>query len=242
VGDSVTCAYGALQAFPCTASPYNQDLMQGYVGVTARALGAHYHAECWSGKGVVRNYGAPNRTSLDPFPVYWNRTLGNRPLPTWPFDAWLPDALVVHLGGNDYSTQPAPSRAQFDFAYARFLDTLSRSYEPQSQHQSQSQSLSQTRSQSQHLQLQSQHLQPQRNYTGPHIFAVCGPMYGDPCAQVRAVLSAWSARNQGRGHFVDARFTLTPDLLGCDYHPNVAGHRLIADRLIPAMREVLNWW
>mmetsp|Transcript_24887 Transcript_24887/g.62482 ORF Transcript_24887/g.62482 Transcript_24887/m.62482 type:complete len:190 (-) Transcript_24887:47-616(-) len=188
------------------ASQFNQDVLQGYVGITARALQARFHAECWSGKGVVRNYGAPNTTSPDPFPIYWNRTLGNLVSPTWDFSSWLPDAVVIHLGGNDYSTAPAPPVSTFDAGYLRLLDSVSAAY------------------------------------AHPvHIFAICGPMYGDPCAQVHRVLSAWSALNDGRGHFVDAEFPLTPDLLGCDYHPNVAGHQAMAQRLIPAMRQVLGW-
>jgi hypothetical protein len=44
-------------------------------------------------------------------------------------------------------------------------------------------------------------------------------------------------------HFVQIEDTLDESDadFGCDWHPNVQGHKKIAEQLVPAMAEVLGW-
>jgi hypothetical protein len=49
--------------------------METYASIASRSLNAEYHVEAWSGRGVVRNYGAPNTTSQETMPVLMLRTL-----------------------------------------------------------------------------------------------------------------------------------------------------------------------
>ena len=65
---------------------------------------AQVHVVAWSGKGVVRNYQDPGITSPDPLPIYFNRTIGVHPAPIWDFAQYKPDAVVINLGTNDFST------------------------------------------------------------------------------------------------------------------------------------------
>ena len=117
-----------------------------YAAVIARTVGAQYHVECWSGKGVVRcvaahhqppqtslslmmgktlwwwgvafhqrrNYGWPNITAPEPFPVDFPRTLANVATSSWDFEEWQPHAVLLNIGSNDYSTKPTPPPELFE--------------------------------------------------------------------------------------------------------------------------------
>ena len=86
-----------------------------------------YNADCmitaWSGKGMVRNYGAATQTSADPLPSYYARTCGSVASNNYAF-TWQPDVVVVVLGINDFSTSPNPSQAQYVGGYSNFVKTL----------------------------------------------------------------------------------------------------------------------
>ena len=83
--------------------------------------------ESWSGIGLVKNYGDP-LPSETPFPAYWNRTIAVEPKPIYNFTQFIPQAVVINLGTNDYSEEPFPSRAQFESAYITFIETIRESY------------------------------------------------------------------------------------------------------------------
>lgn len=125
VGDSLSCGYGVLGTYPCTFSPQTEDVFHSWAHVTAAEMGAQLDLVCWSGKGVVRNYGSPNVTSPDPMPLFWNRTLGNDAVARWQGPA---DVVVVVLGGNDFSTQPSPPPAMWSAAVTAFVATLRAAY------------------------------------------------------------------------------------------------------------------
>ncbi len=110
IGDSYTVGYGDEgPALDCGGNyrPYENSYFS-YAPITARALGAESHSIAISGFGAVRNYGAANTTSPDPVPTYYNRTLMTRGDMIWNFDSWVPDAVIIKLGTNDYSTEPSP--------------------------------------------------------------------------------------------------------------------------------------
>jgi hypothetical protein len=70
--------------------------------------------EAWSGKGLVRNAGDKNITSIDPFPIYYGRALANDPQSQWDFSKWIPDAVFINLGTNDYGSEPHPPQELFE--------------------------------------------------------------------------------------------------------------------------------
>jgi len=203
IGDSITCGYGDEGIFPCGFTPQTENNLKAYSGIVADYFAAAVFVECWSGKGLVRNYGDKNPTSTDPFPSYYNRTLASaNNSPTWSF-SWIPDGVVINLGTNDYSTQPAPSADVFNAAYKMFINQIRTRYGAKL-----------------------------------HLFLVCGPMIGNPCCQnVKQVV----AENQPNVHFVDLEGILQQSDLGCDYHPNVAGHKKMADLTVPVIAAALNW-
>lgn len=127
IGDSFTCGYGDEAAFGTSFSYATENAAITYEAQMAR----HYNADCmvtaWSGKGMVRNYGAAGQTSSDPMPYYYPRTCGSVANNNYAF-AWQPDVVVVALGINDFSTSPNPSQAQYCGGYSNFVKTLRSHY------------------------------------------------------------------------------------------------------------------
>ena len=82
----------------------------------------------YSGKGVVRNYGDANQTSVDPLPSICNRTCCADSTPVWDFTSWVPQVVVINLGTNDFSTQPHPVKAVFQDAYMQLINRIQSQY------------------------------------------------------------------------------------------------------------------
>lgn len=128
IGDSFTCGYGDEDVFGTGFSYATENAAITY----AAQMANHYNADCmisaWSGKGMVRNYGAATQTSPDPMPLFYARTCGSVAANNYSF-TWQPDVVVVALGINDFSTSPYPSQAQYVGGYSNFVKTL-RGYYP----------------------------------------------------------------------------------------------------------------
>jgi lysophospholipase L1-like esterase len=72
------------------------------------------------------------------------------------------------------------------------------------------------------------------------VIAISGPIMRDPAREFIAAAVADARRSDPFVHHVHIENTLVrPDDLGCDAHPNVAGHRKIADQLISALLDIL---
>lgn len=72
--------------------------------MTADALNAELHVECWSGKGVVRNYGDKKQESDLPMPKYVPLALANDFAALWNFSNYVPDTIVINLGSKCHCT------------------------------------------------------------------------------------------------------------------------------------------
>jgi len=124
IGDSITCGYGDEGIFPCSFSAQTENNIKSYTSLVGEHFNAEVYVECWSGKGLVRNYGDKNITSPDPLPSYYNQTLASiNNSPNWDF-SWKPDGVVINLGTNDFSTQPYPPVDIFTGAYKTFITYL----------------------------------------------------------------------------------------------------------------------
>ncbi|MCC6559280.1 MAG: hypothetical protein IT372_40675 [Polyangiaceae bacterium] len=101
IGDSITCGYGVEGPDEfCNFSGDTESAYITYAAIAARALHASAHLIAYSGKGVHQNYGGD---MTEPMPELYNRTLTNDPSSTWDFSRYVPDAVVVNLGTNDFS-------------------------------------------------------------------------------------------------------------------------------------------
>jgi lysophospholipase L1-like esterase len=121
VGDSITAGYGVLgRDETCPFSAATEDYTRSFAALTAAALGAEAHVVAWSGRGVCRNYADEPG---EPMPALHGRTLPARGDSRWDFARFVPAAVVVNLGTNDFGLGRPPA-ARFVAAYAAFLRHL----------------------------------------------------------------------------------------------------------------------
>lgn len=125
IGDSITCGYGnegkdQYQSF----TTKNENAYMAYGSIAARLLGADCITECWSGKGAYRNYGGGGG---DLMPDVYSQILPYSKTPTWDYKAWTPDAVVINICTNDFSTG-TPDRTAFSAAYSKFADQIRSQY------------------------------------------------------------------------------------------------------------------
>lgn len=75
-----------------------------YAGVTSRNLDAEYHCIAMSGIGLEQSY--VTGTIFE----YYDKELGfYSPIKPWDFGSWVPDAVVINLGQNDYALGSDPN-------------------------------------------------------------------------------------------------------------------------------------
>jgi lysophospholipase L1-like esterase len=127
IGDSISAGYGNEgTTTDCGQfSPALENHYMTYGAITARALGAELSTVAWSGKGVVYNYGDTDR--VDPMPLLYARVLPRDPSSVWDFSV-APDAVVINLGTNDYSTADDPPQDVFVPAYVALLERVRQGY------------------------------------------------------------------------------------------------------------------
>jgi lysophospholipase L1-like esterase len=121
IGDSITCGYGDIGAGPnCPYKKNTQQHYETYEAVAARSLEADLITICVSGIGIYQGYGGDTSFIMPPM---YPRTLPNRDTPAWSFSSWVPHAVVINLGTNDWSTGSL-AESNFKTPYRAFLDTI----------------------------------------------------------------------------------------------------------------------
>jgi lysophospholipase L1-like esterase len=124
IGDSITCGYGnegADQYCKFTADTENHYLT--YAALAARTLEADLHAEAWSGIGMYRDYGGDTANTM---PARWGRTLPEKTTSTWDTSQYVPHAVVINLGTNDFA-KGDPGKP-FETAYLTFVRRVRKAY------------------------------------------------------------------------------------------------------------------
>ncbi len=145
----------------------------------------------------------------------YDRTLPSVPKSRWDFAVWVPDVVVVNLITNDFAMGD-PGEATIVGPYVRFVERVRAHY--------------------------------------PNALIVCtlGPMLSDTypagahiLTRARKYLTAAVASLQRKGdarvQFLEFPAQDFANGLGCDYHPNLKTHRLMADQLTAAIRTQLKW-
>ncbi len=122
IGDSITAGYGVEGQSPtCVYSPETENAALTYAAQTAEQLDAAYSIAAISGVGVVRNYNSDGGMSAGTMLTYYGRTLANEAVEDWVFTDWVPDAVVINLGTNDFSTTPHPAGEVFLSGYTNLI-------------------------------------------------------------------------------------------------------------------------
>ena len=125
LGDSISCGYGNEGADQnCNFSADTENHYRTYGAVAARSVGAELSTIAWSGKGVIYNYGDDTD---EPLPTLFGRTIPSESSGVWDF-GWQPDAVLINLGTNDFSTDNDPTESQFTGAYVALLEDLRNAY------------------------------------------------------------------------------------------------------------------
>jgi lysophospholipase L1-like esterase len=125
IGDSITAGFGNEGPNPdCGWSAELENSYLTYGAVAARALGAQYIGQAWSGKGILRN-GDDTDTEFI-LPNVYDRVIPSEPgspkIPTLPVDV-----VVLNLGTNDFGPGD-PGKAALVGAFDRMLDALRKRY------------------------------------------------------------------------------------------------------------------
>ena len=134
IGDSYTVGYGNTAGKrQCTQDELwaATDTSQAFGPLTARHYQADYQINAFSGRGIVRNYdgfAGDTLPGLYPYTLYDGKTL---------YDAaaagWHPQAIVIALGTNDFSTPvhagekwktEAALTADYEATYVGFVKSL----------------------------------------------------------------------------------------------------------------------
>lgn len=129
IGDSLTVGFGIEgPGVKCSEERKYKNNYLAYGPVASRALDAEYHIEAISGRGVVRNWAEKGKVSKDPMPLYFDRTCQNDPELKWDFKSWIPDAVVINLGANDFSTEPNPNKDTYIAEYLKLIKIIRNHY------------------------------------------------------------------------------------------------------------------
>ncbi|SFF41831.1 SGNH/GDSL hydrolase family protein [Thermoflexibacter ruber] len=120
IGDSITCGYGNegdRQSCPFTPETENGQL--AYAAITAQNLEAEYVTTCYSGKGLIQNY---DKSKENTMPMLYQLVYPQRGQ-KWNFQQWIPDAVCINLGTNDFA-HAIPDSTEFTKAYNLLIDSI----------------------------------------------------------------------------------------------------------------------
>ncbi|MES2824874.1 MAG: GDSL-type esterase/lipase family protein [Pseudomonadota bacterium] len=102
IGDSITAGYGVEGANErCHYALDNSNQQLTYSALAASRLGADLHTIAWSGIGAWRTYG--EKTPASPTILTRStRTLADDATSVWNPSQYMPDAILINIGTNDY--------------------------------------------------------------------------------------------------------------------------------------------
>jgi lysophospholipase L1-like esterase len=235
--------------------PATQNQYLSFTALAARRLDADAVTVCWSGKGVYKNYReryfpdpqtgklVPEADTFSTVPELWEtRTIGSDPEGNkWDFakekPEEVPQVVVVALGTNDFAR-----------------DTLPRSTDPNvvAGDNIPDGDMNDPRERDRFFQKYVDFMKKVRQHRpNAHIFLTTSPMLTDrfPLFEARAnlrnLLQAVVADREREGdrkiyqmELVEQGFRYG---LGCDYHPNLTVHEIMAEQLVGAVRSKTCW-
>lgn len=261
IGDSITCGYGIegpnatcpydVEIRPGVRIPKTQNIVLSYASLVAKELDADPIITCISGKGVYLNYREANgkviplnegqRADPDaetPIPKYYERLFAapdDGPPAAEPWDFTKepePPVVFVAIGQNDfardvnqnsitdYQEAAIPNIARFDPAtfgaeYKKFLQSI-RAKRPKA-----------------------------------HIFAALSPMMTDKFPiddgrtifrnTLNSIVQELNAAGDTKLYYIELVEMGVRYGLGCDYHPNIKVHQIMAEQVTGAIRSKTCW-
>lgn len=207
VGDSITCGYGNEAAKESEHfTPGTENNYQAYGAVAARDLKAEYVAVAWSGKWLFGD---------NAIPLLYDLALPNDPQSKWEFKSWVPQAVVVNLGTNDFGPRN-PTEKEWQDAYKAFILRLRTNY-PQC-----------------HVFLAVGSMMSDSYPPGRKALSTIR-QYN------QGLVEALTKAGDKKVHYVEFEPQDMKNGIGADWHPGVKTHRLMADKLTAAVKKELGW-
>jgi lysophospholipase L1-like esterase len=211
VGDSATTGYGdegTNANCPFSLATENYDVTYG--AVAARAVDADLITIAWSAKGMYRNYGGDTGETM---PVLYGRTLPAAATSTWNYSSYVPDAVVIDLGCNDF--QQGDPGQPYVTTYTAFVHRL-RGYHPNA--------------------LIICALGPKLSDSFPHANSLTTAR-----GYVQGIVSAFNAAGDARVTYLELPQAPPGAGYGCGAHPSAATHALMGQTLAAELKAKLGW-
>ena len=120
VGDSISAGYGAMGiGGGCPVMDWTSSNYATYDHDICEFFQANCSVVAWSGKGMYENCCDSGET----MPSYYLQAFGGRPYSTdWDFSSFVPDAMLINLGTNDFDHDSGPAwEANFTSTYVAFV-------------------------------------------------------------------------------------------------------------------------
>lgn len=127
IGNSITCGFGTEACDKADKfTPETENNYLSYANVISRAFDADVNVVSHSGRGVVRNYGDKYKVSTQypTVPKLYVRSIDADSVKHWDFNQFKPDAVIINLGTNDFSTFPYPDKPVFIDGYLKLIATI----------------------------------------------------------------------------------------------------------------------
>ena len=213
IGNSITCGMGNdTTSLPCHADQwYDQhNAYWSYGSIVARTLKLNYMLSSVSGIGIYRNWNVEDGPTMPM--VYENRYLNTDSTKKWDFSQFTPGIVSICLGTNDFSDGDGVHE-RHPFNAARFTDEYIRFVEKIYSH-----------------------------YPSTQVALLSSPMLKGPKDSLLV-----SCLNEVKAHFDGKDYKpikifqfegIEPH--GCDYHPDINDHMMMADQLIPFFQQFID--
>lgn len=232
IGDSVTAGEGTDRDGPCVKdAPRFSNARLSYGMLLARTLDAQAHLVAFGGRGLVRDW--QGRKDVLNAPQFFPLALPEEGGPPFDLGSYVPDAVVISLGTNDFNLAlgPPPERELYVSAYVRLVRDL-RGHYPGA-----------------HVFLTPGAMV--RDVAPPASSAAADATSAGATANPPA-LPAGGPRSQLQSYITDTIALLADPRVhdaggevypgdACDAHPTKAQHRGIARDLEPVLRRALGW-
>ncbi len=202
-GMGPNCPAGTLEA------SHNSRL--GLAGLVGSDLGADTIQVAYSGKGLYFNSYRPDTATMG---VLYPRALPDDATSVWDFTKFVPDVVVISLGGSDYSPPSAAPLAQFTAKYDELV-TQVRTYAPNA-----------------HV-FMTIYAQIKESY--PAGYAARSTVR----SAIQAVIAAHPADT--RLYLHEMTESVPAQETGCQYHGSPALHRALADTFVPVIKTRTGW-
>lgn len=215
IGDSITCGYGNEISTDDPGSAHyttrGSNGHKAYGALTASLLGTQYLAVAYSGRGISRNFADGPGPLL---PQLYLQSVPEEPSASpWDPKQYRPDAVIINLGSNDFST-PGVNRQAFLQSYVDFLTKL-RAYYPQAM-----------------LVV----------VVGPMLNDAYPPgenALTNATADIKAAIEARGRAGDERIRLVSLPVQTGP--WGEDWHPTIATHEKMAHELSGQLKSIMGW-